>query len=60
MSAAAPRTVLSGDGVGHIDFAVTGLPPHAAAGGAGVRVPLQLVVVRDVVHYIGLVLGVNW
>lgn len=53
-------TVLVGDDVGHIDSAVAGLGPHAAARCAGVGVPLSLVDVGDVIHNQGLVAGMHW
>ena len=55
----AARTVLAGDGVGHVDLAVGRFSPHAAAGSAGVSVPLHLVVIGDVVHHVGLVLSAD-
>lgn len=50
---------MRGDDVGHVDFSVTGFGPHAAAGGAGVSVPLVLMVVGDVIDDQGLVLSVH-
>ena len=52
-------TILVLDDVGNIDLAVRGLSPHAATGCAGVSVPLILILVSDVIHDVGLILGVH-
>lgn len=39
---------MRGDDVGHVDLPVGGLAPHAAAGRAGISIPLVFALVGDV------------
>lgn len=53
---ALPRREMCGDDVRHVDLSIAGLSPHAAAGGAGISVPLVFIVISNVIHHQGLVL----
>ena len=49
-----------GNDVGHVDFAVIVLAPHATAGSARVGVPLIRRVDSDVSHQLGLIKVRSW
>lgn len=53
-------TEVVADIVGHVDFPITGLWPHAATRGARVSVPVILVVHGDVIQQLGLIIIMCW
>lgn len=49
------HTEVVGNDIRHIDFAITGLRPHAATRGAGISIPLILIIHSNIVYNFWLI-----